>query len=79
MHAHYFFVCTVKPGFIDDPPVQPGSSWFWAKKKDWSKSRALTGGVRWTTTRITPATITRCNRCGKQRPEVSASTTRHVV
>ncbi|TFK27940.1 zf-DHHC-domain-containing protein [Coprinopsis marcescibilis] len=69
MHAHYFYVCTVKPGFIDDTPAEAGTSFLWAKRKDWYNSKSLTGGVRWTTTQVTPATMTRCGRCDKSRPE----------
>ncbi|KAH6913511.1 DHHC palmitoyltransferase-domain-containing protein [Coprinopsis sp. MPI-PUGE-AT-0042] len=67
LHMHYFYVCTVAPGFIDDPSPQPGHSWAWAKKK--TKPRMLTGGVKWSSTRITPATMSRCSRCNKERPE----------
>ena len=69
--AHYYFVCTVPPGFIEDPPKEPGPSFIWASKSK-RKGRPLTGGVRWTDApRITPSAMTQCNRCNKQRPEVS--------
>ena len=35
---HYYYVVTVSPGFVEDPPREPQRSIFWAKR---------TGGGRW--------------------------------
>ncbi|TFK36733.1 DHHC palmitoyltransferase-domain-containing protein [Crucibulum laeve] len=78
--AHYFYVCTVRPGFIDAPPAEAGKSILWAKGhadrgKGKGRIRRLTAlggssGVEWSTElRITPASLTQCRRCGLQRPE----------
>ncbi|KDR68556.1 hypothetical protein GALMADRAFT_78342 [Galerina marginata CBS 339.88] len=70
---HYYYVVTVPPGFIEDPPREPGTGLFWAQKTSTKKGKqkALTGGVRWTSrgVKITPATTTKCQRCNKTRPE----------
>lgn len=65
---HYFYVCTIRPGFLDEPPREAGTSFLWAQKR--TKKGALTG-VRWSSggIRITQATSTRCSRCNKIRPE----------
>ncbi|KAF8875519.1 DHHC palmitoyltransferase-domain-containing protein [Infundibulicybe gibba] len=70
LHMHYYYVCTIKPGFVDDAPCEPGRSIFWAKRKSGS-SRALTRGVTWTEggTKITKAEVTQCRKCGQRRPE----------
>jgi hypothetical protein len=70
---HYYYVCTIYPGFIDDPPREPGHGIFWAKKKGRSRNNVLTG-VWWSDDRsvlITPATTSKCKRCGQLKPEVS--------
>ena len=70
---HYFYVVTVKPGFLEDSPREHGSSIFWAKKGNRKgKQKTLTGGVRWTSrgVKVTPASYTRCSKCVKLRPEV---------
>lgn len=69
MFAHYYYVCTVSPGFADDPPstvtTRQGSSWIWAKQKE------TRHGVRWSDE---PGAFepyyNKCKRCGVQRPEV---------
>jgi palmitoyltransferase len=81
LFGHYYYVITVPPGFIDDGPREPGSShtansWLWAKKTSANgkgrHQRVLTGGVRWSArgVKITPAAQTKCNKCGRMRPEV---------
>jgi hypothetical protein len=66
LHAHYYYVCTVPPGFVEDPSREEGSSIFWAKKKPLR-------GVRWSDTlKITAAAVTKCKKCGQAKPEVSA-------
>ena len=73
--AHYYYVITVRPGFIEDPSKEAPDSLLWAKKSNRRKG-ALTGGVRWTNApRVTPSTMSRCNRCARMRPEVSEHAT----
>ncbi len=68
--GHYYYVCTISPGFVDDPPRIAGSGILWAKKRRAAKHRALTG-VRWSDDmHVTRAETTRCKRCGEMRPEV---------
>ena len=74
LFMHYFYAITVSPGFLDDPPRDPPNNFLWARKaKDKGKQRMISG-VRWSakgTTKITPASTTKCRRCSKFRPEVS--------
>ena len=77
LFAHYFWVCTVPPGFADDPPRAPGAAQgaLWASPRRAASRRALTGGVRWSETEsvhVTRAGVTPCRRCGQMRPEVSS-------
>lgn len=84
LFGHYYYVITVPPGFIDDGPREPGAnhttaaSWLWAKKTSANgkgrHQRVLTGGVRWSArgVKITPAALTKCNKCARMRPEVCA-------
>jgi palmitoyltransferase len=72
---HYFYVITVPPGFADDPPVADSAknsaqnSIFWASKK--APKRGELAGVRWSNELvITQAGVTKCRKCGQQRPEV---------
>ncbi|GLB40770.1 putative DHHC palmitoyltransferase family protein [Lyophyllum shimeji] len=51
LFTHYFYVCTVRPGFVDEPPAEPGRSILWARRSRLAKGRALTGGVRWSRSR----------------------------
>ena len=70
MFAHYYYVCTVPPGFVSDAPRPRGSGLLWAKKRRSARNRALTG-VRWTEElNVTKASISKCKRCGEIRPEV---------
>ncbi|KAF8972266.1 DHHC palmitoyltransferase-domain-containing protein [Flammula alnicola] len=72
LFMHYFYAVTVKPGFLDEPPREPGTSFLWARKgSKKGKQKALTGGVRWTSrgVNITPAAYTKCFKCAKMRPE----------
>ncbi|EMD31503.1 hypothetical protein CERSUDRAFT_89027 [Gelatoporia subvermispora B] len=71
MFAHYFYVCTISPGFVEDPPRQPGTGLLWAKKRQSARNRALTG-IRWSDDiQIVKASVSRCRRCGIMRPERS--------
>ncbi|GJE89925.1 hypothetical protein PsYK624_060370 [Phanerochaete sordida] len=69
MFMHYYYVCTVRPGFVTDPPVQSDSGWLWAKRRKQSRSRPPTG-VRWSEElHMTKPSLTKCKRCGEMRPE----------
>ncbi|KAF8126947.1 DHHC palmitoyltransferase-domain-containing protein [Boletus edulis] len=59
--AHYYHVCTIPPGFIDDPPRYPGTGFLWASP---STSKLSTCGLE-----IVSAGVSRCKRCGLMRPE----------
>jgi len=68
LFTHYYYVCTIPPGFVTDPPRQPGSGLLWANKRH-APGRA---GVRWSEhTHVTKADMTQCGRCGQIRPERS--------
>ncbi|KAF8150156.1 DHHC palmitoyltransferase-domain-containing protein [Crassisporium funariophilum] len=72
LHMHYYYAITVRPGFLEDPAREHGSSFLWAQKgKEKGKQRELTGGVKWTSkgSKITPATTTKCLKCRSLRPE----------
>ncbi|KAH9924107.1 DHHC palmitoyltransferase-domain-containing protein [Amylocystis lapponica] len=69
MFAHYYYVCTISPGFVTDPPRQPGTGLLWAKRRN--PTRSLTG-VRWSDDlHVTKAFVTKCRKCGVMRPERS--------
>ncbi|KAH9971946.1 zf-DHHC-domain-containing protein [Lactifluus volemus] len=69
LFAHYYFVCTVSPGFPSDPPLRAGRSFIWAKKRH-GYHRPLTNGVHWSShLNITPASTTKCSKCGETKPE----------
>lgn len=73
LHMHYYYVCTVSPGFVVDPPRDPGSGILWARRRRPGKGKALTGGggVRWSSeVNITRAEVTQCSKCGQTKPEV---------
>lgn len=64
---HYWHVCTVKPGFVDEPPAEPGTNILWAAKSGHNRGR----GVRWSqSVNITRAEVTQCSKCGQEKPEV---------
>ncbi|KAF9533983.1 DHHC palmitoyltransferase-domain-containing protein [Crepidotus variabilis] len=72
MLMHYYYAITVKPGFLDEPPREAGTSLLWAKKAvTKGKQKELTGGVQWSTrgVKITPAALTKCWKCDRVRPE----------
>ncbi|KAI0696954.1 zf-DHHC-domain-containing protein [Cytidiella melzeri] len=67
LFVHYYLVCTVSPGFVDEPPRPQGSGWMWAKKRS---ARRPLAGVHWTEElNLTKATTTKCRKCGEMRPE----------
>lgn len=71
MFMHYYYVCTVPPGFVGSSPTTRRHSFLWAKRRQTAKNRALTG-VRWSEDiTLTKALLTKCKRCGEMRPEVS--------
>jgi palmitoyltransferase len=68
LFGHYYFACTVSPGFAGDPPQRVGRSFIWAKRRRYSISRA--NGVHWSShLNITPASTTTCPKCGETKPE----------
>lgn len=78
LFAHYYYVCTIPPGFIDDPPRYPGTTFLWASP---SAQKALsTPGVRWSSPglEIVSASVSRCKRCRVLRPEVSPTVGRRI-
>ncbi|KZT00941.1 zf-DHHC-domain-containing protein [Laetiporus sulphureus 93-53] len=67
LFMHYYWVCTIPPGFIDDPPLspEPRSGWMWAQKRT-----STPGGVRWSELlNVTRASMRRCRKCLVMRPE----------
>jgi palmitoyltransferase len=70
LFAHYYFACTVSPGFASDPPQRVGHSFIWARKRR-AYSISQTDGVHWSSPlNITPASTTTCPKCGQSKPEV---------
>ncbi|KAI0050411.1 zf-DHHC-domain-containing protein [Auriscalpium vulgare] len=67
LYAHYYYVCTVSPGFASDPPAHTGHTFTWAKKH---ATRRRPKGVQWSSSlNITPAHVTKCAKCGETKPE----------
>ena len=73
---HYFYCVTVRPGFVDSDGEAPMfalrelgtvDSIFWAKRKGGRKGKVRAPR----SPRMTPAELTRCTKCNRQRPEVS--------
>jgi palmitoyltransferase len=69
MFAHYYYACTVPPGFADDPPssitIRQGTGWIWAQKYN------IQSGVRSSDELgLSEPRFNKCKRCGVQRPEV---------
>ncbi|KNZ75818.1 putative palmitoyltransferase ZDHHC16 [Termitomyces sp. J132] len=70
LFMHYFYVCTVRPGFVDEPPAEPGHNMLWAKMSRPRKGKALMGRVKWSSiVNVTPAETTQCSKCGQTKPE----------
>ncbi|OAX42724.1 zf-DHHC-domain-containing protein [Rhizopogon vinicolor AM-OR11-026] len=67
LFVHYYYVCTVPPGFVQDEPSQPGDSLLWASLSRTSPS----SGVWWSNCGIIlyTASTSQCRRCGMMRPE----------
>ncbi|KAI0635541.1 DHHC palmitoyltransferase-domain-containing protein [Trametes polyzona] len=71
LFAHYYYVCTISPGFVCDPPRTPGTGLLWARKRRDTGRRPLTG-VRWSEdVHVTRAAMSKCRKCGEMRPERS--------
>ncbi|KAI0272925.1 zf-DHHC-domain-containing protein [Russula aff. rugulosa BPL654] len=69
LFAHYYFACTVSPGYAGEATQRAGRSFIWAKKRR-AYSLSRTNGVYWSShLNITPASITTCTKCGKNKPE----------
>jgi len=74
LFAHYYFVCTIPPGFVEDPPREIGTGFFWSVQKQERKQGGglRDSGVRWSENlNITPASTSKCRKCGQDRPERS--------
>ncbi|ESK92143.1 vacuole protein [Moniliophthora roreri MCA 2997] len=70
LFMHYYYVVTIPPGFVEDPPREAGSSFLWASPRIKKTHRSLTEGVRWSSElNITKASTTRCRKCGQIKPE----------
>jgi hypothetical protein len=70
LYTHYYFACTVSPGFAGEPPQRVGRGFIWAKKRR-AYSLSRTNGVYWSSQlNITPASTTTCPKCGETKPEV---------
>jgi palmitoyltransferase len=70
LYAHYYLVCTVPPGFVEDPPREIGTGFLWSVQKQ-ERRQGRGSGVRWSEDlNTTPAAVTKCRKCGQQRPEV---------
>lgn len=72
LYAHYYYACTVSPGFVDEPPIQLDghNSLLWAKRRTGDERH---GGVSWSDElglNMTPASIAMCRKCNRTRPEV---------
>lgn len=77
LHMHYYYVCTVPPGFVDAPlhEQEYGPAFLWAKTRDGRRRPmgwGLEGGGELGGLEITPAAVTSCRKCGETKPEVSA-------
>lgn len=69
--GHYYLACTVSPGYVDERTPSVGSSFLWARRRTSSPPAEIQDGVRWSESlHITKAQMTRCRKCGVQRPEV---------
>jgi hypothetical protein len=68
---HYYYACTVSPGFVDEPPREVGHGLLWARPR--RKGHKVLTGVRWSeegSIKITKATTTKCRKCVQIKPEV---------
>ncbi|KAF8869537.1 DHHC palmitoyltransferase-domain-containing protein [Mucidula mucida] len=64
LFLHYYYVCTIPPGFVDAPMQLAGTSRLWAQPLN--KTRPLT----WSSNlNITRANITVCRKCAQRKPE----------
>ncbi|KIK54035.1 hypothetical protein GYMLUDRAFT_177969 [Collybiopsis luxurians FD-317 M1] len=67
---HYYLVVTTNPGFADESPRVAGKGFLWARPRSEAQNRPLTEGVRWSSRpNITKAAVTKCRKCGGQKPE----------
>lgn len=73
LFAHYYYVCTISPGYVDEPPSEAGTGYLWAQKREAGRGRQPEG-VRWSEdVQVTRAATSKCRKCGEQRPEVCCS------
>ncbi|EGN98748.1 hypothetical protein SERLA73DRAFT_181375 [Serpula lacrymans var. lacrymans S7.3] len=76
LFMHYYYVCTIPPGFIQDGPREAKGGILWAGEKPNSSEQRR--GVRWSGEdglgsgiKISKANLTMCKKCGQTRPERS--------
>lgn len=72
LFTHYYLVCTIPPGFVDEPRrlSESDGGWMWATKKTQTR-RTQSTGVQWSEElNVTKAVTSRCKRCAVMRPEV---------
>ncbi|KAH7928299.1 zf-DHHC-domain-containing protein, partial [Leucogyrophana mollusca] len=64
LFAHYYYVCTVSPGFVHeyDDAHEGGRGILWARRK-------RPGGAGWDAVALSRASVTKCRKCGVMRPE----------
>jgi palmitoyltransferase len=62
---HYYYACTVPPGFVDAPPQKHGIGFLWARQPD-----SVARGEDPIRMKIIPASMARCRKCNVDRPEV---------
>ncbi|KIL64061.1 hypothetical protein M378DRAFT_78934 [Amanita muscaria Koide BX008] len=61
LYLHYLWVCTMPPGFADEPENPPDrtvAGWLWGKRRG-----------RMQNTTISPAYVGNCAKCGSDKPE----------
>ncbi|KAI0036456.1 zf-DHHC-domain-containing protein [Vararia minispora EC-137] len=66
LFSHYYYACTVPPGFVGNAPTTQGLGWRWASARKDKHKR----GVSWSEElNITPARLSMCSKCKVTRPE----------
>jgi palmitoyltransferase len=70
LFAHYFYVITVSPGFVDEASLPVDTRW------QWTRPKLEVGTVRRWKVDILKAGETTCRRCERTRPEVRIATIR---
>ncbi|EIW57164.1 zf-DHHC-domain-containing protein [Trametes versicolor FP-101664 SS1] len=72
LFAHYYYVCTISPGFVNEPPRAAGTGLLWARRRREAAGGPPLTGVRWSEDmHVTRAETSKCRKCGEMRPERS--------